>query len=284
MLERICNEKDICLLDLVIDKESEYLDILEEKKEKLDFGPKIKPQELPGLLSEVKTEVDKFLGITETRSCNIGYASLSNWEIQKDMSLTSLIALPAFSLVSSSVIQIINPSISRGNLIIMAGTATLGLTLSMLRFEYNLIKHNSPCYEPSKKRIFLKECPRATLIPTIAHEYMHHVESSIIDEEDHKKFGALSEGLATGVERHIAQLYRDRENNEAFLYSTMINTEFGMIESNDYLIKKYRSKLPKKAKLDNHHLGPAYFMLEEAKKGKGIYAEIMQKIKYSPNS
>jgi hypothetical protein len=80
-------------------------------------------------------------------------------------------------------------------------------------------EYNDGCPMPniySDRTVIVERLPRAVLIPTLAHEYTHHIQY----ESMHRVFNnpANREGHARTVERHIAQKYARRERNPAFLY------------------------------------------------------------------
>ena len=237
---------------------------------KLNYGPLIDKNELPDLLDEVKTEVDTFLDTSHVSKCSIEYNCLF------DKNMTFLWSLNAISLLTLS--QYI---------------AALPTVLYYAYLITERLSNPSDSYNPFIKHISLNKISRVEAIPTIAHEYAHHVVNKqglvkpLITNYNRRSF---NEGFARGVERHISNLYREKEDNIAFLndYTFRIGEELG----NAYVWVHLQNGIPLNCKFDlhqhgieiitkdlkksiNHYdIGTSLIYLHELKNGKEIYKEM----------
>ena len=135
-------------------------------------------------------------------------------------------------------------------------------------------------YDNDEKLITVAPLRRTSLIPGIAHEYAHYIHYR-------KGLGDLcydlfAEGHARGVERHIAEEYKEKEDNEAFLYDILEETacelKYAYIWVCKELDKKPKKSLLKvgdKGKIFEHDLGNAFFSIYETLYGKDVYKETL---------
>ena len=131
--------------------------------------------------------------------------------------------------------------------------------------------------------IELVEAPRSSFIPVTAHEYAHHLQQ--IKRLLFRQYFTFLEGHARGVERTIAEQYREKEDNEAFLWDISNKTVEELKLAYQWACASLGEK-PKKSlgktrtqyggfftKQDPHTLGNALFRLYEAIHGKDIYRQ-----------
>ncbi len=146
-------------------------------------------------------------------------------------------------------------------------------------------------YHSDLKLISVGTLQRTILIPSIAHEYAHHMQHS-------KRLGQncydfFSEGHARGVERHISEIYCQKEDNELFLYDISRETISELASAYIWMCKKLCKK-PKLSLLkvstnsikeslkhlvkeapSEYAMGNAFFSIYESIYGKEIYKEAL---------
>src|SRR3989338_9256274 len=166
-------------------------------------GKRIKNKELSDVFNDVKVCVDSFLDTHGIEPCRCLYNNLYNLPRNIAYSLMN----PSFagkacigayfgSLILTQFIKI--PGINLATLL-----PFLGIPFMFHFFDSLLAIDLGSIYY--KKSILLKNGPPFMLIPAIAHEYVHHIQSNMLDLPP-QSYCILKEGHARGVERHIAQL------------------------------------------------------------------------------
>ena len=286
----LLKKEKISALEELLFIESKKLESLKKQKRKLDFGKKICYKELEQFFPKLKKEVDDFLDVQNIFFPNIKY--LSNIE---NMALSPKISTYAGLYY---VLSISNFGFLLNNLSILTNKFPLLNTLLMLNMIICGIsgislhsRVDSSGYFPTRESIRIKKEKRANLIPVLAHEYTHHIQCK-------KNFGfkeenVFIEGHARGVQRYIAETYRERENNDAFLYE---NLGIDVMEiKNCYIWASKKLKEPLKKSLlkintlpypygwvcmregkpTEHAIGNALFSIYEKEYGNKIYREMI---------
>ncbi len=300
LLGALQQQEHILPLEDLLDKEAQRLRRLQALKEdgKLDFGRKLEEDELQELFPQVCQDVNAFLGV----DCSMPrYGYFSEWKLRPD----SLATLGLYILGGTSLLAGIKllSSVQEQGLDDMrlywgywcASVATL-TTLFAMRLSWEFRKNQ---YDHRFKMVTVKKGPRTSLIPSAGHEYAHHVQDSTFgaDGDWNKRTifnrTIFNEGHARGVERHIAEMYREREDNEAFLYD-ISDTIVGELKSAYRWVCK-QLKVPMQQNLlqvpssrDNYELnhfsrkpsdhafGNTFFLLQEAQYGKAVYADALK--------
>lgn len=280
LMEKLLDKDKIPVLESLLESKSKELLRLQKLKEsgKLDFGRKLKSEELGDLFDIVAAECNKFLDVGDLDKPKMGYYSLlipSKYTTSILASYCASAAITGFSLF--------NP-----------GTLTL-LGLGLAVFGGHLHSHfRSSFYLPWQKRLVLKKQEEVLLIPEMAHEYAHYVhETQGIDSDLSDIF---EEGHARGVERHLSESYREKEDNEAFLYNILSRDVNNLKNSYIWLCNKLGLKpvsnllksemiydmdlelfsLGLENDLTPHDMGNSLFLCYEAEHGKGIYKDMLK--------
>ena len=297
-IENSCLKRRLLIVDNVpaiediLDKESQRLGRLQNLKEdgRLDFGDTVSSDELRELFPQICKEVDTFLGIQESGVPNCRYYHLFRPGLMTTpiLVLYTLSALQVTSaLTSFSTDQ--NPDTNHllGHLFSAGAGATLFYTAAAF---HAIVK--KPRYDTLSQKINLERVARTELIPAAGHEYTHHIQwrNGIRSNRKHDIF---MEGHAQGVEKQLADNYREREDNEAFLYVTSSRTVNEFKSAYLWMCKKLGLK-PRESLLEtktsrdraerrrsihrepsSHALGNALFSIYEALKGRGIYKQMI---------
>lgn len=245
-------------------------------KGQLDFGPKIKEQDLPDLLEEVKTAVDSFIGVSGPEICQVRFRHLRELvkpikECSSDYWVKRLGETFIWT-VGGAVNMCAAPS-DELILPIIGLTGSCGLAVTMLAEEFFAWQKMPPaCYRPLEQIIISKVKSKVQLIPALAHEYTHHIQFHAGLRND--AYSMLKEGFAQGIERHIAAKYAQKEHNEAFLYHSSQYVE-NFIETLQW-IKASRRELQESPEC--HALGDVFFTLLERASEHSIYKECLETV------
>lgn len=278
-IEKLLNDPVVeVLLHQIIPAAREERDRLVQLslEDRLDFGPKVKEQDLPALLEEVKNEVDSFIGISGPEICEVKFRRLRELvkparECSSDYWLNRLgetfiwAFIGAISMGAAPSEELLLPTIG------LIGSCGLAATISVEELVH-WIKLTPACYRYKEQAILSKFRSRTQLIPALAHEYTHHILFHA--ELTNDAYSMLNEGLAQGIERHIARVYAKKEHNDAFLYHSS-GYVYHFIETLRW-IKASRQELQKLP--DYHALGDVFFTLLERADGPSIYKECMEAI------
>ncbi|MDP2909268.1 MAG: hypothetical protein Q8N77_05670 [Nanoarchaeota archaeon] len=156
-------------------------------------------------------------------------------------------------------------------------------------------------YCDKAKIVYLENEERTLLIPALGHEYTHHIQTMIypkIMREYDYRYMAFCEGHARSMQRYIAERYRQKEDNEAFLYDITEMTT-GEMKSlykrvclkkwampNKGLIKiktrmdrlEIASKILDFGRPSEYAAGNTYFLVQETKNGKGVHKDMIKKL------
>jgi hypothetical protein len=287
--EKLLKKENIPALEYLLNKSSikfERLNALKNEN-KLDFGNIVPSKKLKDLVPNICSEVNLFLELEQKNRSNYGYFNILKPGILPTSILTSY---SACAIVIGSTLHSLltdNPDVdmSSGVVSLVALLVTTNTHLNAKTNRYNALL----------KTITLEKAPRQKLIVSFAHEYAHNVQhNSGIPVIPAMKYSIFSEGHARGIEKHIAQHYAEREDNEAFLFDSLditvgeiksayqwITKNFGLIpnqellrtkSSRDYTEETYRELFKKPT---SHAMGNALFSIFEARMGKEIYKEMI---------
>lgn len=277
LVEKLCNKENIPLLEKILATESIRLTRLRilDYLGKLDHGQTVSRKQLPELFTEVKTEVDSFLGTDDISKCRIGYKQLLDKNFLLELSLP-IGFITALSNLCGLAYTAVAPAEQQLPTMLLANTVNILPAYT----AYHLTRYTGPHYNIITRSISLDKEPRTELTLTIAHEYTHHIQQKrrlpILPS-----YWALTEGIARGTERHIARLYREREDNEAYLHHTTQKTVNELTRTYAKICNMLGvtpSKYLADEKLEaprEHAIGNTYFYLEEIKKGKDIYKNVI---------
>jgi len=229
----LLNRDNIPILEHLLDDNSRRLEALRKLREegKLDFGDRVSSRELGKLFAGVKLDVDDFLETHSTYIDSPRYASLLRPRLETIpyLILSTLFGYWTFrDKAGIDINEILSILIYNQRdweipdlLSILLPVLGYGLN-SYLSFNslVDFIEHNtSPNYSRLTKTIRVKKGRRANLIPTLSHEYGHHLVRSRFKGSE---FGSIfSEGFAMGVQRNLSRTYSEREDNMAFLYGIL---------------------------------------------------------------
>lgn len=290
--KRFLTVDNISLLEYLLDCESQRLKGLQKQKEigKLNFGDKVSSDELKDLFPHICTEVDAFLGIQDVVVPRVGYPNIFK------LGLVTTPALGGFILsISQLATTLLSPLFTEQNYVInkqFADEIALNTIICIMAVALYQISHVAQ-YDSLSNKITLERVPRAELIPTVGHEYTHSVQrrKGVLSSNNYLIFG---EGHARGVEKHLAEDYREKEDNEAFLYPSSDRTVGEFKSAYIWMCRKLEQQ-PRKSLLKiktsrdrgeslerlirgeptSHAIGNALFSIYEALHGRGIYQQLI---------
>lgn len=287
MKKRLLVEDNIPAIEDLLDKESQRLEKLKvlKKNKKLNLGDKVSAKELEELFPNICKEVDEFLGIQEGKVPKFEYFDL----MKPGLKTTPLLSLYVLSTLFTAGNLIYFFASQNSDISYLQDAAVGAMFFSFAKVLHSLETSN---YNLGSQKITLEKLPRTKLITTAGHEYTHSVQD--INGLASKKYSIFVEGHAIGVEKYLAEKYKEREDNEAFLYGIMEST-VGEFKSAYQWMCKNLGKTPKKSLLkiktikddyeglkrlifrnpSSHAIGNALFSIYEAKHGKNIYKEII---------
>lgn len=217
MKRRLLNVDNIPILEDLLDREAQRLERLQKRKEndKLNLGNNVSPDELTELFPQICTEVDRFLDIGGNVP-KFGYFNL----LKPGLSTTSILlmyTLASLEVAGAATLMVAdqNPEIDP---LVFAGMGAMQFGLTVLYHSMD----KSSSYTPSSKAITLEKTVRTVLIPAASHEYTHYLQHR--EGIEGTNYSIFKEGHARGVEKQVAEDYRKREDNEAFLYDVLDST------------------------------------------------------------
>lgn len=181
----------------------------------------------------------------------------------------NLIVLPTLIFSSETILRGINQFLENP----AAGLFSLGtgsLLLFTSKMAYDLI--NSTHYNGLMDLVFINSGKKADVSVKFAHEYAHHIQSLTMGTPFFHK--AFREGHARGVERHIAELYAEREGNSDYLVEQKSRALMDMNEGSKWL-KEVLEKGDSFRGISQHALGTSLFGIMEERYGKELYSDIL---------
>jgi len=277
----LLNPKNIEPLESLLEKEllkkNKLLDLFVENQ--LNFGDYVPRKDLEETLSEVKTEVDKFLGVSDIGSPNINYKSVWIPNKKHVFFLPGVVA----GLCSVGMASLI-PDLDNYNIMKYVPSALLMVTgIGSSASIYFTIFRGESTYYPTLNDIDLRKEKITRLIPAIGHEYAHYVmDKSGIKT---KRKSILAEGFAMGVEHYISEVFAEKENNEAFLFDISTLTLSNLYSTYHWICEKLgkndrRYFIHDGCKVEPepvnvYALGNALFSLAELTQGKQVYRDVL---------
>lgn len=277
LIQLLLDKDNISPLESILDSESQYLKTLQKLNgnDMLDFGPKLDEEKLKAVFIDVKGEVDNFLGASDINQPSCEYYSILKPNLGS-MSTLLLYGLGAFYMVEGFFSFPYSPI-----------DTFLGLILLQQAFFIHTIEKTTSRYDPLTKSITMSPLHkyRADVIPVVGHEYAHHVQRKRLSLPVFPKRSYFEEGHARGVQRFIANRYRDKENNEAFMYNYLDLSVAELKATYKWMCKKLEVgpsksllKVETEArhkKQSGHSIGNTLFLLYETRLGNGVYKDLI---------
>lgn len=301
MKERFFREENIPILEELIENHWQTLGAITKKEYEnnrlLYNGEKVLPHNLEAISLQVYKEVNNFLRIKNKDFPECKFFNISNNLLREDTSSISkkislLIGGGVSSFIMShfifdSVVNILySPSFPIKDIIyiilFVLSTSIAGkgakeifnMAIDTERVSFYHRIYKKIILQTTKKERYLK----ATVVPTISHEYSHHLQNifNILNPIE----GIFAEGHANSIEKKITLMYTKQTNDPSYLYF-LIRTQ--LLESiSGYLqLCKYFQKNPtfskdlepigkrikKKSSYSPHSIGYPLFALYEKQFG-----------------
>ncbi len=185
-------------------------------KGKFKRGRIPKRKELCLLLKEIKPEVDRYLGVSGISTPPVNYSKVDYTKyyerLAKDTVLPML-STPLFLTLDD--ISLYTRLIFGLPVLLISSLATTNIIKKIIEerrgaSEYNFVD----------KSIKLERQPVYDLIPTLAHEYAHHIqkEKNIPKE---KYFSFFNEGQARSVQRHVSVQEMIKNDDSRFMMRSL---------------------------------------------------------------
>lgn len=284
MRSRLIKEGNIPLIEEILNKEAIELERLQKHSGKPDIGCKLTEAKMREALPEVFSEVNDFLQIKEAITPRCEYDSL--FRLASNTFPPILLYTFSTGTMGVSLLQLT----AGGHL--WEGITGLGISAcfagaGMIARSY--LKNSY--YDPIFNKIVLERLAETDLIPVAGHEYDHFLHAQGGIPADGR--GIFSEGHARGVQKHIAEVYREKEDNDAFLinitdikvielkttYSWLCKAlkkqaKASLMKSETKHFAGYLSRLAAPGP-SAHDLGSTIFSVYEMQHGKGIYRNMM---------
>lgn len=137
-------------------------------------------------------------------------------------------------------------------------------------------------------QICLEENIYHQMILTATHEYIHHIISKKVPNLNYRYYSYFEEGMARGLENHIAKIYANKEKDERYLIQNCSINCFEFLQVYFKLCEKFNKKPLKKwnkekkmiegLTIGSHAIGNTIFSLYEMKSGEDIYRKNMYKL------
>src|SRR3989344_2202115 len=295
----LLHPKNVSLLEELLEKETRVFE--DVQKRKLEPGVIPSTNTLPTLLEEVKIHVDSFLGVKEITSPAIDYrlnyetylATRNKW---KNAALISgLLSGGALSTGAGNLLTDRELATSAAASLLCFGGAFIYSILKQTKNEKKFREENEESSSYWDNHISLKVEEKTMLIPTLAHEYTHHVQ----EEKGipyYNGFECFCEGQARSVQKQVGIKYFILENNPAFLLNSLEDNLSEYKAVYFWLMAKLRktpnvnlflatSIYENQGDIDyfkehnkpaTHALGNVFFSLLESREGTEIHKAILQ--------
>lgn len=249
---------------------------LRRQEEKLDFGPTLTPKRLDELVTEVISDIHKFLDIQ-----NAPPAKFDMFYFPKEAKIAALSAVGGMALTLAGM----NYGVI-GNL---AAPMVMGaLTGGAVMFGRYILNGGS-LYEHGSHTCQIGKKTEISAIGTITHEYTHHLQSTLTLLGDLNE-NPIVEGHAHGVEGIIVQAFTKRYDNpayqdwHAYLTALELKNAYELTCEKMEVSPKYsllQLPLPKKARKHvrpEHHynIGTAAMYIAESKHGERVYRDVLR--------
>ncbi|MFC1768729.1 hypothetical protein ACFLZX_03100 [Nanoarchaeota archaeon] len=282
MKRRLLDVNNILPIEDLLATESLKLDKLQRQKEGGDLTSEkvVSRTELQDLAPEVCHTVEDLLGVEVTNRPPIRYFSLIR------PGLPELTIIYSYSLSISHAKKSLEPLLTGQISVENIFYATMSLApFALVAFTHYILKDSN--YQTFWERINIKKGPRTKVIPSVAHEYTHHIQNK--DDAIPRKSTIFREGQARQIEAKVAEIYCERECNEAFLYDVQ-DLRVGELKSTYLWLCQKFGKVPKqsllsiKTSMDTekdqspHSLGNTLFLLYPTLTGKEFYVPVTHQI------
>ncbi|GEM_PF-2555441 len=297
---KLFERSNISLLEEILNKDSQELERLKNLKRqgKLNFGPIVKESELEELFTSLKDEVDNFLGVLDINAPKIEYCSRFNFfrpELFNKNTCISYAIAGSFLFFPLNWLLRNNTHTSLNSFFIMSTLAFIP-TCHML----NTLRYNVDHYISETNSMHLFKNSKANLLPTMGHEYAHHIQRKILFAGVHdfeKNYSIFSEGISRGVQRHVSKIFKEKEDNEAFLYEILnynveemkrlypimcyafgIEPQQSLLKAKNFIEKHYfENNEPNRYLANDYHaIGNSLFYVLEIKFGSSIYKDAIK--------
>jgi len=273
--KNLINKDHISQLEFLINENSKNLENLKRKNP--DFGITYEADELPRMFRESKKFVDDFLDVKPGGIPKYGYPEFWN---NRSIFLCSV---GSYFILEG---------------LLMGSPLSLNFGIQFWIMNYFMHKMSSASsFNFFTNKITLEKTP-STIIKTVAaHEYTHYIHGLTIQNElKYRKHASLFEGHAIGVQKAAARHFRDKYDNESYMFH-IFERSVGELKST-YLwicdklekepnknIKKIKSRYDSNEKVfkffhkspSNHSAGNSIFSLAEEKHGTEIYRRTLKK-------
>jgi hypothetical protein len=279
----LLDNSHIDTVETLIDLESQELERLQRLD--LDFGPKLRKKDLKEVFEQVKSEVHTLLDV-DRDDCKLEVINPYRFD-----SIT-----PGLIAAATAVCGTACYYKGEGLLpVIIAGGLGLGIAAIDKFIDIRETKH-SPRYLLFTNQIKMRAgTERVKAIVSLAHEYAHHIQSH---NDVHMDYFCddIIEGHARGVERSIALVHAEAEDNPAFLYGITERTVSELRAAYKWMCNElnlspreslFRVKSSDDeidiAALDNcgvptpHSVGNTLFRIYDARHGDNIYKFMLEK-------
>jgi len=305
LLRRFDEEEKLSELELILEEGGKKLVRLRRmvNSGKITLEQTPNNEDLPQLLSDVASDVNKFLQVENLDPPKVGYLNiLDPHEYAKAMRNTFRGFLVS-GAIAAGVYYFSDWTFISG----MLATVPLAF-VGVAVFERRKIdrtSHYSKSNGPSTvDYIIPQKLPEASMIPVLGHEYGHHALWNSTEFTPSSEFSFVSEAICRGIQRHIARCYQERMNNDAYTYriqeltvGELKSTYIWLCEKlgvkpkkNLLAVASQRDKFESKNRRKNHEptrhaIGHTLFYLEEKVQGPQIYANILKgDFKFASNS
>lgn len=267
-LKQLLLDKDkVPALETIIDREAAERSRIEEalRNGTASFGHH--PERPEWYLPEIKRQVDTFLDVTDVSKPLCRYTYFNSF---------------VSSMISGTVAAM--GGHLAANVDVISGVCFLELAII-----FSIFTGYGAHYNTFTRKIILERTSRETLVPTLAHEYAHHVQRTQ-DLPINSEYDVFREGHARGVQRYIARYFAEAESNPAFLYQITDWTVAELKAVYYWMCKKLGVK-PSSAIMNiprskdhserlffsgPHPYGNAFFSLYEETRGKDIYKSVLK--------
>ncbi len=220
----------------------------------LDFGkllgPFVKREELEMVIEEAKDSTDEFLGIQDVKKPS--------------------------SFLFGARLNAILPLWLR-----------YGITLSCLSDLYCGTTLETKAGSKEKVKKVISPVMEIPLISSTIKIYSHFLLREILGDEKIWRNPAFREGFTSGVYMHVSRLFKERKNNDAYLYRPLGYIFHALRSAYAWTCMKLAEEPKLNAKIDNWNVHPlgfsanpigvAVFSIAEKIHGPDIYKRILEK-------
>lgn len=297
LLAHITKRRNIQILEEILDRETSRLKQLQKTKQKP--GKRLNKKGLQEMLAEVKPHIDEFLDVPPEMAtlCEISYPNMlkKNYYSMFDMvteqnpiktQIKVSASLLTIGLAGSMLFECIRDAPPTMSLCLgLFGLTPVIAQILSNAFEAHYEPHRG-FYEPNEESITVTRTRRTLLIPLIAHEYAHHVEN-MLSTTQFPELNSFREGLSLGAEKHIARIYKEKEDNDSFEFNDLNYSISTLTNAYSHMCKKF-GRLPNKnlildrkvRELDKYCIGNTYFRIEAESRGETVYRDALHELSY----